>query len=52
MDQTYFLDIKTLSFYYLHCRLKELLRGKLIECGWRDQLKAHCKGKNRFWSDS
>ncbi|KAK3572441.1 hypothetical protein QTP86_032661 [Hemibagrus guttatus] len=23
--------------------LKELLRAKLIECGWRDQLKAHCK---------
>ncbi len=27
-------------------RLKELLRAKLIECGWRDQLKALCKGKN------
>ncbi|XP_071957682.1 transcription and mRNA export factor ENY2-like [Antedon mediterranea] len=24
-------------------RLKELLRAKLIECGWRDQLKAYCK---------
>ncbi|XP_033754561.1 transcription and mRNA export factor ENY2 isoform X2 [Argopecten irradians] len=24
-------------------RLKELLRTRLIECGWRDQLKAHCK---------
>uniref|UniRef100_A0A9J8B2J2 Transcription and mRNA export factor ENY2 n=1 Tax=Cyprinus carpio carpio TaxID=630221 RepID=A0A9J8B2J2_CYPCA len=23
--------------------LKELLRAKLIECGWRDQLKALCK---------
>ncbi|MEJ1288285.1 ENY2 transcription and export complex 2 subunit [Cricetulus griseus] len=23
--------------------LKELLRAKLIECGWKDQLKAHCK---------
>uniref|UniRef100_A0A803SXA4 Uncharacterized protein n=1 Tax=Anolis carolinensis TaxID=28377 RepID=A0A803SXA4_ANOCA len=22
----------------------ELLRAKLIECGWKDQLKAHCKG--------
>uniref|UniRef100_A0A8C6FDU4 Transcription and mRNA export factor ENY2 n=1 Tax=Monodon monoceros TaxID=40151 RepID=A0A8C6FDU4_MONMO len=21
----------------------ELLRAKLIECGWKDQLKAHCK---------
>lgn len=26
-------------------RLKELLRAKLVECGWKDQLKAHCKGK-------
>lgn len=24
-------------------RLKEILRTRLIECGWRDQLKAHCK---------
>ncbi|XP_031572497.1 transcription and mRNA export factor ENY2-like, partial [Actinia tenebrosa] len=24
-------------------RLKELLRIKLIECGWRDQLKDHCQ---------
>ncbi|XP_041454624.1 transcription and mRNA export factor ENY2-like [Lytechinus pictus] len=24
-------------------RLKELLRNKLIESGWRDELKAHCK---------
>lgn len=24
-------------------RLKELLRTRLIECGWRDQLKAQCK---------
>uniref|UniRef100_A0A7N4PQB8 ENY2 n=1 Tax=Sarcophilus harrisii TaxID=9305 RepID=A0A7N4PQB8_SARHA len=23
--------------------LKELLRAKLIECAWKDQLKAHCK---------
>uniref|UniRef100_A0A8C0CLC6 Transcription and mRNA export factor ENY2 n=1 Tax=Balaenoptera musculus TaxID=9771 RepID=A0A8C0CLC6_BALMU len=23
--------------------LKELLRAKLIECGWKDQLKSHCK---------
>uniref|UniRef100_A0A8C0CHW1 Transcription and mRNA export factor ENY2 n=1 Tax=Balaenoptera musculus TaxID=9771 RepID=A0A8C0CHW1_BALMU len=23
--------------------LKELLRAKLIGCGWKDQLKAHCK---------
>lgn len=25
-------------------RLKELLRHKLIECGWRDEMKLHCKG--------
>ncbi|KAL5021977.1 hypothetical protein ScPMuIL_001132 [Solemya velum] len=24
-------------------RLMELLRTRLIECGWRDQLKQHCK---------
>uniref|UniRef100_A0A803YDP8 ENY2 transcription and export complex 2 subunit n=1 Tax=Meleagris gallopavo TaxID=9103 RepID=A0A803YDP8_MELGA len=27
-------------------RLKDLLRAKLIECGWKDQLKAHCKGND------
>ncbi|XP_015239916.1 PREDICTED: transcription and mRNA export factor ENY2-like [Cyprinodon variegatus] len=27
----------------LKTRLKELLRAKLVECGWKDQLKAHCK---------
>uniref|UniRef100_A0A670K3X7 ENY2 transcription and export complex 2 subunit n=1 Tax=Podarcis muralis TaxID=64176 RepID=A0A670K3X7_PODMU len=31
-------------------RLKELLRAKLIECGWKDQLKAHCKGNCRLIS--
>ena len=25
-------------------RLKEMLRTRLVECGWRDQLKQHCKG--------
>ena len=24
-------------------RIRELLRLKLIECGWRDKLKADCK---------
>ncbi|KAE9035704.1 hypothetical protein PR003_g8608 [Phytophthora rubi] len=24
-------------------RLKELLRLKLVECGWRDEMKLHCK---------
>ena len=26
-------------------RLKEVLQQKLIECGWRDQVKSYCKGK-------
>jgi enhancer of yellow 2 transcription factor len=25
-------------------RLKELLREKLATCGWRDEMKAYCKG--------
>ncbi|KAK8780298.1 hypothetical protein V5799_018361 [Amblyomma americanum] len=25
-------------------RLKELLHTRLTECGWKDQLKAYCKG--------
>uniref|UniRef100_A0A670K2G4 ENY2 transcription and export complex 2 subunit n=1 Tax=Podarcis muralis TaxID=64176 RepID=A0A670K2G4_PODMU len=29
-------------------RLKELLRAKLIECGWKDQLKAHSKSDDDF----
>ena len=24
-------------------KLKEMLREKLSECGWRDELKEHCK---------
>ncbi|CAN8027004.1 unnamed protein product [Ixodes persulcatus] len=24
-------------------RLKELLRTRLVECGWRDELRVHCK---------
>ncbi|EGZ14821.1 hypothetical protein PHYSODRAFT_354729 [Phytophthora sojae] len=24
-------------------RLKQLLRLKLVECGWRDEMKLHCK---------
>ncbi|KAG7387707.1 Transcription and mRNA export factor eny2 [Phytophthora pseudosyringae] len=24
-------------------RLKELLRLRLVECGWRDEMKLHCK---------
>jgi len=25
-------------------RLKDMLRTKLVECGWRDEMKAFCKG--------
>ena len=25
-------------------RLKEYLRKSLYDCGWHDELKAHCKG--------
>jgi len=30
-------------------RLKELLRAKLVECGWRDEMKSYCREviKNR-----
>ena len=39
-------------------RLEEYLRQKLIECGWKDQLKEHCMGRlsfnwielKKFWS--
>lgn len=31
---------------FAYCRLKEVLRAKLTECGWKDQMKAHCKGTN------
>ena len=31
---------------YFARRLKELLRSKLIECGWRDELKAYSKGNS------
>ena len=39
-------------------KLKELLRIRLKECGWRDQLKEHCRGMaihpvlQREWSGS
>lgn len=29
-------------------KLKELLRLRLKECGWRDQLKEHCRGETRY----
>ncbi|OMO88163.1 Transcription factor, enhancer of yellow 2 [Corchorus olitorius] len=28
-------------------RLKELLRERLIECGWRDEMKALCRAFTR-----
>ena len=40
---TWVLDCYLITFF-CHSRLKELLRTRLIECGWRDQLKAYCKG--------
>lgn len=33
-------------------RLKDLLRKRLEEHGWRDQLKKHCKGKWRSFKTS
>lgn len=24
-------------------RLKEMLRTKLVQCGWRDEMKAYCR---------
>ncbi len=41
-----FLWISGWNFF----RLKELLRTRLIECGWRDQLRAYCKGQEVFCS--
>ena len=26
-------------------RLKKVLREKLEECGWRDEIRAHCRGR-------
>mmetsp|Transcript_8039 Transcript_8039/g.18354 ORF Transcript_8039/g.18354 Transcript_8039/m.18354 type:complete len:106 (-) Transcript_8039:257-574(-) len=28
--------------------LKDMLRTKLVECGWRDDLREHCKGSTSF----
>lgn len=33
----------------MHYRLKELLRSKLVECGWRDIMKNHCRGMHCFF---
>lgn len=30
-------------------RLKEMLRDRLISCGWRDELKEYCKGGSQCW---
>lgn len=46
-DNLVFLYIFVIIGHYLcyfYHRLKDLLRTRLIECGWRDQLKQHCKG--------
>ena len=29
-------------------KLKEFLRTKLVECGWRDEMKTYCRGKMMF----
>lgn len=34
-----------IDLIFVGCRLKELLRKRLKECGWRDQLKEQCKGE-------
>lgn len=43
-------SIRIIYCFFLNMiyRLKELLQQKLIECGWRDQVKAYCKGKYGF----
>ena len=33
-------------------RLEEFLRQKLVECGWKDELKKHCLGKWKSFMDS
>ena len=33
----------TVYSFILH-RLKDVLKTRLRECGWRDQVKEHCKG--------
>uniref|UniRef100_A0A6I8N0J4 Transcription and mRNA export factor ENY2 n=1 Tax=Ornithorhynchus anatinus TaxID=9258 RepID=A0A6I8N0J4_ORNAN len=40
---THQLNISLILIIHFFYSLKELLRAKLIECGWKDQLKAHCK---------
>lgn len=34
------------TIFYVFNRLRELLRARLKECGWRDQLKDHCRGSS------
>lgn len=38
------------SFAVIERRLKEYLRAKLVECGWRDDMKNFCKGCSTFGS--
>ena len=37
------IELLTAKFLILFYRLKELLRRRLVECGWRDQVKIICK---------
>lgn len=42
--ESYKISIRIIFFdFYNNRRLKELLRRRLIECGWRDQVKITCK---------
>jgi enhancer of yellow 2 transcription factor len=38
-----FMNKDIIIFYCLSYRLKEMLRERLIQCGWRDDLKEYCK---------
>ena len=33
----------TMSFAYFLFRLKDMLRERLLHCGWRDEMKEFCK---------
>lgn len=44
-DTCIYIDPDSVSrLNIIYYRLKELLRTRLRECGWRDQLKEHCRG--------
>uniref|UniRef100_A0A8C7A6Y7 Transcription and mRNA export factor ENY2 n=1 Tax=Neovison vison TaxID=452646 RepID=A0A8C7A6Y7_NEOVI len=43
LSKIFYLVVVKYENIFCFNSLKELLRAKLIECGWKDQLKAHCK---------